>query len=298
MRGGCNSLFDSMYSGKEDSAYVGATTWRSHGLNTRLVEAFTKRHNTTLHVLWNITIVHRFVPVYGRNHRQVLAMAVSGDHGWFYSSPEAKRAIAQMELKGVAPRANSKLLVEEPEDPDKDIGSYDDCAYISSEAHLSEQHSHYRVCPEQVDAVRAELIGQGVAVKVHMRSVKDIRALSFQRGKGRTMIHVEPDHADLLSTWCYVLEQAGLHVPYKGQPHSSYGFRVLRAAVARQLKFARELPSREVRQEILEAQAHTCRKCGEAGPLEIDHITPLSAGGSNDRSNLWGICSACHAQKT
>ena len=87
-------------------------------------------------------------------------------------------------------------------------------------------------------------------------------------------------------------------MPYKGQSHAGYGFQALHAAVARQLKVTREPPPREVRDEIALTQGHRCCKCGEEGPLEIDHITPLSAGGSNERSNLHGICHACHAQKT
>lgn len=31
---------------------------------------------------------------------------------------------------------------------------------------------------------------------------------------------------------------------------------------------------------------------------EIDHIKPLSAGGSNDRSNLQGLCKPCHEEKS
>lgn len=45
-----------------------------------------------------------------------------------------------------------------------------------------------------------------------------------------------------------------------------------------------------------------CRKCAERGRVtvatEIDHIVPLSEGGSNDRSNLQPLCKACHAAKT
>ena len=32
--------------------------------------------------------------------------------------------------------------------------------------------------------------------------------------------------------------------------------------------------------------------------LELDHILPLSKGGSNDECNLQGLCPPCHAAKT
>jgi 5-methylcytosine-specific restriction protein A len=53
-----------------------------------------------------------------------------------------------------------------------------------------------------------------------------------------------------------------------------------------------------LREEIL------CRPCREANPprvaasVEVDHIVPLAQGGTDDRSNLCGICIPCHRAKT
>ncbi|KQN37017.1 hypothetical protein ASG37_04985 [Sphingomonas sp. Leaf407] len=45
-----------------------------------------------------------------------------------------------------------------------------------------------------------------------------------------------------------------------------------------------------------------CRVCLAAGRTrateEVDHIKPLSAGGSNDRSNFQGLCKPCHFEKS
>ncbi len=64
--------------------------------------------------------------------------------------------------------------------------------------------------------------------------------------------------------------------------------------------------SPQLRNEILERNGFTCQRCG-AGPgdpdpfnpgrkvrLHIDHITPLSQGGTNNRDNLQVLCSACN----
>ncbi len=64
--------------------------------------------------------------------------------------------------------------------------------------------------------------------------------------------------------------------------------------------------SPQLRIEILERNGFTCQLCG-AGPtdpdpfnssrkirLHIDHIIPLSQGGSNDKNNLRVLCSACN----
>jgi hypothetical protein len=64
--------------------------------------------------------------------------------------------------------------------------------------------------------------------------------------------------------------------------------------------------SPQLRNEILERNGYTCQLCG-AGPgdpdpfnphrkvrLHIDHITPLSQGGVDDKDNLRVLCSACN----
>lgn len=40
-----------------------------------------------------------------------------------------------------------------------------------------------------------------------------------------------------------------------------------------------------------------CRKCGGRA-TEVDHITPLFRGGTNDDRNMQSLCHACHATKT
>lgn len=68
--------------------------------------------------------------------------------------------------------------------------------------------------------------------------------------------------------------------------------------------------SQQLRTQILERNGFTCQLCG-AGPgdpdpfdstrkvrLHIDHITPVSQGGSDDPSNLRVVCSACNAGRS
>ncbi len=51
-----------------------------------------------------------------------------------------------------------------------------------------------------------------------------------------------------------------------------------------------------IRECVLQRDA-TCVECG-APATDVDHILPLRSGGSNDLSNLQGLCHACHARKT
>ena len=68
--------------------------------------------------------------------------------------------------------------------------------------------------------------------------------------------------------------------------------------------------SPQPRNEILERNGYTCQLCG-AGPgdidpynptrkvrLHVDHIEPLSQGGTEDKTNLRVLCSACNQGKS
>lgn len=41
-----------------------------------------------------------------------------------------------------------------------------------------------------------------------------------------------------------------------------------------------------------------CKKCGSAHDLTIDHIVPLSRGGTNTPENLQALCRKCNANKS
>ena len=56
-----------------------------------------------------------------------------------------------------------------------------------------------------------------------------------------------------------------------------------------------------MRNQVARSQHWRCRICSREldASFDLDHILPLSQGGSNDRSNLQAIChSPCHIEKT
>lgn len=55
-----------------------------------------------------------------------------------------------------------------------------------------------------------------------------------------------------------------------------------------------------VRKEIMGRQNQHCASCNERLELtyNIDHITPLRFGGTDDMKNLHALCPNCHARKT
>jgi hypothetical protein len=65
---------------------------------------------------------------------------------------------------------------------------------------------------------------------------------------------------------------------------------------------ARHSVSPSLRYAILRRDHSSCRLCGttatEGASLEVDHIVPVSRGGTNDPHNLQTLCHACNAGKS
>ena len=49
--------------------------------------------------------------------------------------------------------------------------------------------------------------------------------------------------------------------------------------------------------ELLGIYSHRCAYCGSTGPLQADHATPLSRGGSHYIENIRPACPSCNAKK-
>lgn len=50
-------------------------------------------------------------------------------------------------------------------------------------------------------------------------------------------------------------------------------------------------------QRMLDGQHGLCATCAQAKPLTIDHIVPVSKGGTNDLGNLQLLCRPCNTSK-
>jgi hypothetical protein len=53
-----------------------------------------------------------------------------------------------------------------------------------------------------------------------------------------------------------------------------------------------------VRDTVLEFDGHTCRRCGAAENLELDHIRPIHRNGERTSANRQTLCHECHRLKT
>ncbi len=51
------------------------------------------------------------------------------------------------------------------------------------------------------------------------------------------------------------------------------------------------------RQRIMDRDGHQCLECGVTNDLSIDHIRPVSKGGTSEDTNLQTLCSKCNSSK-
>lgn len=56
-----------------------------------------------------------------------------------------------------------------------------------------------------------------------------------------------------------------------------------------------------IRHEVLKRDNFKCSECGKPKtdePLEVDHILPISKGGTDEMSNLRALCKTCNREKS
>jgi 5-methylcytosine-specific restriction endonuclease McrA len=55
--------------------------------------------------------------------------------------------------------------------------------------------------------------------------------------------------------------------------------------------------TKEVVQKVFETYGVICLACGSTSDIQIDHVTPLSLGGTNMFENLQPLCKSCNSSK-
>lgn len=74
------------------------------------------------------------------------------------------------------------------------------------------------------------------------------------------------------------------------------GLRVKRAAcLCRRREFAIKRP--RIVLALIERDGYACAECGKSKSLHVDHVRPLSRGGTDDLDNLRFLCASCNSRK-
>jgi 5-methylcytosine-specific restriction endonuclease McrA len=68
-------------------------------------------------------------------------------------------------------------------------------------------------------------------------------------------------------------------------------------AAKRRARMRGEFPSFETIDAVRIAARDRCAYCGSVGSLTIDHIVPVTRGGTNDMANLTFACKSCNSSK-
>lgn len=89
-----------------------------------------------------------------------------------------------------------------------------------------------------------------------------------------------------------VLERSGLLTPWGDGWH----LKVIPGIETATLIRSRRLP-RATRQAVMDRDGRRCQHCGATDNLTIDHIHPVSRGGSDDMDNLQVLCAWCNTSK-
>ena len=58
------------------------------------------------------------------------------------------------------------------------------------------------------------------------------------------------------------------------------------------------MDNRSLRKLVVDYLGGVCQYCGSESNLEIHHITPLYAGGTNSMGNIEVVCEDCHGRLT
>lgn len=57
-----------------------------------------------------------------------------------------------------------------------------------------------------------------------------------------------------------------------------------------------EAVARATRRMVLKRDGYRCTMCGATEDLQVHHVVPRRADGSNDSANLTTLCAECHAR--
>lgn len=90
--------------------------------------------------------------------------------------------------------------------------------------------------------------------------------------------------------------RAGPRTPTHGE-HCDCRECMAARALRRRARRNRPKVKRRVREAVYARDGHQCVKCGSPERLTIDHVIPLSAGGSNTQNNMQTLCETCNWSK-
>ena len=294
--------------------------WREVGVTTKMCSAFCDRNQIGLRVLYKNTVIWKN-DVDTSTGKSVIVYHIHGDHAFFYDDKSVKNGASQ--LRQAPPRAFARaeetIRLRTRGDED-DLVPFADMQEFELEAfkqqvvdNISKTFYCYqgqvKDLKQQIDATdipiwvglgnRPELIR---SLNVCQKKNKDGEGGGKQKNhavkKIQIRVKVVPDNALQLQDFCAIFSEHNnwAKLVYAGESTSVIFNRALTVLCTSR----RMNPQSDMREMIKFKQECKCSICGDTlgAKFEIDHISPLCLGGTNEADNLRAICTMCHAEET
>jgi len=287
--------------------------WQEVGVTSKMVALFCERQKIGLTVCYKNTRIFQNDVETKNGNIPSIVYQIWGDHAYFYDDRYAKSGAAQLPVgpSKVTMKTEDLIKVRTKQDED-DILPFSEMVEYSLDNFLDQiaqgMSKTFYCHQKDVRAIKKELEEQDLKLWVGLGSRPElIKSLNLchktrkeQKGKEKKVeirVKVVPEEAELLQSACTAFNMhTDLALVYHGESKSVLTHRMMSTLfVSRRMKI-----EDSVKQGILEKQAHQCAICGDElkKRFEIDHISPLCQGGSNDPSNLRALCQPCHSEET
>lgn len=134
----------------------------------------------------------------------------------------------------------------------------------------------------RIEEINAEIASMGVKQCSKCKKIKPPN--EFYQHSG---------YKDGLYHWCKQCAKE-----YNREKYANSGYRQAYTANRKALSMGAEGTfTDEQFVELCERYDNRCLRCGKVKKLTVDHIIPLSQGGSNDISNIQPLCLSCNSKK-
>jgi hypothetical protein len=145
--------------------------------------------------------------------------------------------------------------------------------------------------PRNIVAGRAE--AEEVSLRLWLRAARLETAMLNVLEVFEQMAAAEGDHAG------WLVERDCWHALLTNGDLVAFRREIQQARKLAGLDFKRDRIPRETQWEVFEACRYRCVYCGVGGgtPLTVDHIVPVSQGGSSLAYNLQALCGPCNSKK-
>ena len=310
--------------GYEEGKYPFERGWREDGATSEMVLAYCQRHQLKCFIYHRGGGVRSFVPEGSNDKTPTVVYGIWADHAyWFRRGSEAVKLAARdyaTRWEGGGDEFTMRQIVPPflpaPPEPFDQWGTEDQLSEAINDnfsalraksrgkrkkAGEEETEEEKRVfwttdingVLELLKKKQDEAAGQDTCftLKTIYSDMDHLARINIECKETSIVVRDVPEDAESLSFAAKHIARSLPNFTYRGESLSSFTEKVRIALLRRRTTIDREAIARE--------QDFKCALCDtRIERYEVDHIQPISDGGSNARKNLRALCLPCHAEVT